>query len=220
MKRLAFGAITTLILLLVGCAHQAEHTINCGKIDWQSFGDENGQQGKELAYLSEAFPSCGQNIVIDKAAYQQGWHSGLLVYCTPMNGYQRGIDGHAYTGFCPGPLNLAFQAAYKQGASDFQQLLTVKMPYFDAHIALKKLYQSKQQIQQRLGTVVATYNRQPFSPETQYKIQKMKILIQRLSKKRQALQTRLPVLKQKYEKMRDSFLNDFELSHAKKTTIN
>ena len=206
MNRLPYTLVISLTLCLAGCLHHPNKAINCQKIDWEQFGHDNGISGKKITYLSEAFPTCRQTIIVDKSAYHRGWQSGLLIYCTPKQGYLRGIDGHGYSGFCPQPLHPGFQVAYQKGAADFQPLLTVKLPYYDANAALKKLHQSKQVLQQRLETMTAAYKKRPFSPETQYKIQTIKLRIARFSKQEEALQKKIPFLRNQYEKMRLHFI--------------
>lgn len=57
----------------------------------------------------------------DLTGYQQGYDQGILIFCTPSNGFAKGKSGSAYDGICPAEAEGKFLRGYRAGKKIFTQ---------------------------------------------------------------------------------------------------
>ena len=84
--------------------------------DWLAIGFNNGKRGDSLNQMYSYINNCkSYNIQLDTEKYQQGWHQGIVQYCTPGNGFEIGQAGKDYNDVCPSNLAGAFLDQYIAG---------------------------------------------------------------------------------------------------------
>jgi hypothetical protein len=109
-----FTTLLTVMVTLTGCATMNES--ECQFADWEDIGRRDAQSGHVRQYFSEHASACSEfGINADQAAYQRGWDQGIELFCTPENGWQRGINGQGYNNSCPQISAAAFRQAYTLG---------------------------------------------------------------------------------------------------------
>ncbi len=111
-------AIATLVAisLLSGCATMSES--ECTSANWQDVGLQDGTAGKKASRHAHYQKECGAfGATVDTHAYDTGWESGIVLYCTRDNGYQVGASGKIYQHNCPVMTEDAFFSAYQLGHS-------------------------------------------------------------------------------------------------------
>lgn len=107
------GAVL-LAAALGGCATLSEE--QCLANDWKTVGYADGAAGYSPSRLLKHTDACMKHGVNpDREAYLAGHAEGIVVFCTPRNGFQRGQSGYAYSQVCPPQLEPAFHAAYQDG---------------------------------------------------------------------------------------------------------
>ncbi|WP_299732708.1 DUF2799 domain-containing protein [uncultured Endozoicomonas sp.] len=109
-----FVVIILIPLFLSGCA-----TLNkeeCETANWNQIGFEDGVSGSSLTMVSSHRKACASHgIGVDLNAYKRGHAEGVLVFCTPRNGFEQGKSGYAYSGICPTEIERNFLKAYDSG---------------------------------------------------------------------------------------------------------
>lgn len=91
----------------------------CAAADWRAIGYSDGAQGSNR--FSARQESCARKgFGADLNAYLSGNAEGARFYCTPQRGFQRGLSGTGYAGFCPPDLDGAFSAAHADGLRAYQ----------------------------------------------------------------------------------------------------
>jgi len=102
------------VLSITGCA-----TLNrdeCRQADWFSIGYEDGVNGLRASQIGQHRKACAKHgIIPDFNLYEQGWQKGVVLFCTPRNGYELGKKGRQYNEVCPGSLRSLFLDAYHDG---------------------------------------------------------------------------------------------------------
>ena len=108
-------AITIINMSVMGCATLSKE--ECLQGDWRGIGYRDGTYGYHLNRIEEHQQACADyHVTPDINAYQAGRDEGLLVYCTPQNGFHLGERIEEYNGnICPSYLESAFLEQYKQG---------------------------------------------------------------------------------------------------------
>ena len=88
----------------------------CTSGDWASIGRRDGGEGLPMSRLADHAKACAKHgVVPDQQAYAMGRDEGLMGYCTPPSGFLHGRQGDGYAGVCPGGLEQAFRAGYRDG---------------------------------------------------------------------------------------------------------
>lgn len=99
-------------LVLASC--QTMTAEECAAADWGALGYADGSAGDNR--FSARQESCAKKgFAADYQSYATGHAEGLRAYCTPYNGFQRGLRGSGYSGFCPADLGGVFAQAYGDG---------------------------------------------------------------------------------------------------------
>jgi len=96
-------ALPALVALGVGLSACATITRDeCRAEDWASIGQRDGAEGHAPSRLESHARTCANfSIVPDPEAYRAGWDTGVLLYCTPQNGFTTGRESKPYHGLCP-----------------------------------------------------------------------------------------------------------------------
>lgn len=107
-------AMTLINISMIGCATLSKD--ECLQGDWRGIGYRDGTRGYDLTRLEQHQKACADHHVTpDINAYRSGHDEGLVVYCTPQNGFNLGEQIKDYNGICPPYLETAFLEQYKQG---------------------------------------------------------------------------------------------------------
>jgi hypothetical protein len=118
LKLLGFTCVT---LLLSNCANMNE--ADCLTADWQLIGFEDGSFGQNESHVSQHRKECSEHgVTPDLGAYRKGHFEGSKLFCTPNNGFSRGMQGKNYNRNCPEQ----FEEAFLIGFSDGQNLYALK----------------------------------------------------------------------------------------------
>lgn len=84
--------------------------------DWSGIGYTDGTSGYGPGRLSAHQEACARHGVSpDPVAWDRGRQRGLVVYCTPENGFRVGMQGGRSTGVCPRELEAAFSYGIEDG---------------------------------------------------------------------------------------------------------
>lgn len=111
---LRYCSLAAIILLMTNCANMNE--ADCLTADWQLIGFEDGSLGKHESNIADHRKECSQyGVTPDLEAYRQGHYQGSQIFCTPSNGFSRGISGKKYQRNCPTQLEAAFLAGFTDG---------------------------------------------------------------------------------------------------------
>lgn len=114
MKLLIVAAAGGAVLALGSCATMSAEQCLAG--DWSGRGYSDGASGLSMSRLNEHAEACAEHgVVPDQSAYAAGREQGLMRYCTPANGFQKGRTGSGYGGVCPSFLEADFMLAYRDG---------------------------------------------------------------------------------------------------------
>ena len=125
MKRatLALGLpmLALLAAALTGCATISRD--ECREGDWAAIGQRDGAEGHAPSRLESHARTCSNfGITPDQDAYRSGWETGVLLYCTPENGFATGRENDAYHGLCPASVAARFlegrQVGERLGAAE------------------------------------------------------------------------------------------------------
>lgn len=107
-------------LLGIGVALTACQTLSkeeCVAADWAVIGETDGAAGhspqERFARHVKACTKAG--ITPNQTAWNQGYQSGLIRYCTPGNGLRVGEAGSSYANVCPLDKSAGFLSGYNLG---------------------------------------------------------------------------------------------------------
>ena len=126
-----YFARTSLLWLLVavllqGCASMSRE--ECLNANWTVVGEIDGQQGRGLDVLDDYRRDCAEyGVVPDVQAYVAGRENGLLLYCTPDNGYREGRIGRQLEADCPPALAADFRRNFELGRDVFNSLSNLRL---------------------------------------------------------------------------------------------
>lgn len=102
-----------------GCATLSKN--ECLNGDWLTIGYEDSAKGEPRERIGAHQEACSEyGITPDFTAYQKGYDNGLLLFCTPRNGFIKGKSGYQYTGICPEKLETGFLDGYDGGREIYQ----------------------------------------------------------------------------------------------------
>jgi hypothetical protein len=123
LQAFALASAVAALIALSGCETMSAE--ECAVADWRQLGysdaDRNGQDN-----LANRAESCAEKgIAADTAAYRQGFDDGLRAFCQPHRGFEFGVRGGSFNGYCPGDLDGDFRYAYSDGRRvyDLQQAI-------------------------------------------------------------------------------------------------
>lgn len=113
------AVIATTALFLSGCASMSKE--ECLTANWLDQGFRDGRTGQPLSRLEDHRTACAKVAVIpNNNLYIEGRERGVLLYCTPDNGLQEGLQGRPYRNACPTELEPAFLSAYNNGKQVYE----------------------------------------------------------------------------------------------------
>lgn len=99
---------------LAGCGTLSKD--ECRTANWHSLGYEDALKGLGAERMGEHRQACAKHgITLDGENYRLGHNEGAREFCRPRNGFQWGLHGNSFPGFCPDDMEAAFSQAYKQG---------------------------------------------------------------------------------------------------------
>lgn len=121
-----FSVFTMVALLLSSCASMSKE--ECLTANWLDQGFRDGRTGQPLSRLEDHRAACAKVAVIpNNNLYIEGREQGIVLYCTPENALQEGLQGRPYRHACPAELEQAFLRSYTNG---------------------KQLYEAEQEVEQ------------------------------------------------------------------------
>lgn len=100
--------------LLSGCETMSPQ--ECQTANWNDIGLRDGLNGQRLSMLDERARDCGKaGTQVDTRAYVAGRERGLQDFCRLGNAAPLGLNGTAYHGVCPGPVDMEFRRRHQAG---------------------------------------------------------------------------------------------------------
>ncbi|WP_164558016.1 DUF2799 domain-containing protein [Massilia atriviolacea] len=88
----------------------------CRSANWSDIGMRDGLAGKPMSTLDEHAKSCAKaGTRVDSASYVAGREHGLRSFCRLENAAPLGLNGGAYAGVCPAPLDFEFRRRHQAG---------------------------------------------------------------------------------------------------------
>jgi len=137
---------------LAGCA-----TLNkdeCQYADWYTIGFSDGTKGHEAGQINKHRQACAEyGIKPDIHAYNKGRQTGLLEYCRPAIGYQKGVNGNSYNSVCPANLEHDFLDAYQYGKKIYSlnsRRISIQKRLKKTHVNLIKIHKKIKHKEDRL----------------------------------------------------------------------
>lgn len=109
-----FGALILILSFLSACASMSEQ--ECLTANWFDRGYRDGLNGEPLSRLADHYEACAKvGVSPNQTLYQTGRNQGIINYCTPSNGLDRGRQGQGYQNVCPAHLERQFLRSYYEG---------------------------------------------------------------------------------------------------------
>lgn len=143
-----------LLSTLAGCATLNES--ECRNADWQTIGLEDGSSGLPLNTISRHRKACAEyGVKTNLDAYRRGHADGVVIYCTPRNGFVQGRAGRSHHDVCPGGLRNGFIAGYEDGRELHLLDQDRKRVRRNIDSASESLAQAEDRLAQREARVVA-----------------------------------------------------------------
>lgn len=103
-------------LLLSGCAGLSKD--ECLNADWQIIGFEDGAAGQSATRIGDHRRACAKHgVTPDKAAYDAGYHEGIMNYCSFTRGNNAAVAGYSRLQVCPS--DSQYQLGFDQGLENF-----------------------------------------------------------------------------------------------------
>lgn len=103
-------------LVVSACASMSED--ECRVADWQRTGYADGAAGEDQDTIASYTSDCAKaGVRPDAKAWRAGWDQGIKTYCTPVRGWEEGVDGNSWkSDVCRGqPQGAAFERALRDG---------------------------------------------------------------------------------------------------------
>lgn len=109
------------LALLSGCASISREECQAG--DWAAIGERDGAAGRVAdTQFGRHVTACAKlDITPERAAWEQGYATGLRSYCTPQTGLREGEAGRPYRDVCPSAEEARFLQGHELGMSAFRQ---------------------------------------------------------------------------------------------------
>jgi hypothetical protein len=106
--------MATIALTQISCATLEKD--ECAVANWYELGRADGERGRKVTRATSYREDCAKfGIPIDGNGYRAGWDLGIRQYCTPKNGFDRGINGRFYNRSCPANLAGQFEQPFNLG---------------------------------------------------------------------------------------------------------
>jgi len=101
MKQFSILASSALILIALA-ACQTLSKEECIAADWRVIGEQDGAQGfSSQQRFGDHVKACEKaDIVPDQTLWSAGYQTGLVRFCTPLNGLAYGQAGRTYANVC------------------------------------------------------------------------------------------------------------------------
>lgn len=116
MANRLIGTVAALLVatLLSGCDTMTPD--ECKSANWNDIGMRDGLAGKTMSVLNDHAKSCSKaGTAVDSANYIAGRERGLRTFCRLENAAPLGLNGSAYAGVCPAPLDFEFRRRHQAG---------------------------------------------------------------------------------------------------------
>lgn len=116
MKKNMIGPLAALLAgaLLSGCDTMTPD--ECRSANWNDIGLRDGSAGKPMYLLEERAKACSKaGTTVDSASYIAGRERGLRSFCRLENAAPLGLNGTAYAGVCPAPIDFEFRRRHQAG---------------------------------------------------------------------------------------------------------
>lgn len=148
LSRFTIAIIAASIFFNTGCATLSKE--ECLMANWYDIGYEDGAKGYPTSRIAKHRKACVKHGVhSDLQTYLDGHASGLVVYCTPQNGYQLGLRGGALNTLCQGPSSDGFVRAYYDGQEIYQFKLMISQQQKRADQIKNKLDRVEKKIEEK-----------------------------------------------------------------------
>jgi len=141
MKMLVMLTISALVLS--GCATLSKD--ECLTANWYQIGYEDGAEGYPDTRIKSHREACAEyGIKPNFNDFQKGHGEGVITFCTPRNGFNKGKRNTKYQGVCPVDLETNFLEAYNNG----RQIHAANTAVRDAKSAQRRNKQEQESLQQ------------------------------------------------------------------------
>lgn len=108
------AAAVCAIMVVGGCATMSPE--ECAVADWEHLGERDGRFGQPPEFFGRRASDCEEaGYGADQTAWRRGWDRGIADFCTPDNGFRKGLEGYSYEHICPGLLESDFLEGYEPG---------------------------------------------------------------------------------------------------------
>jgi len=142
-------ALALILAALAGCASMSKE--ECLTANWVDVGTRDGQNGQPRSRFADHVEACREaGVRADQGQYMAGWERGIVVFCTPHNGFEFGLKGHYYSdGTCPPALEPGFRHGYDRGRDIYRAQQEVDRIERDIREKQRKLEQAKKDDERR-----------------------------------------------------------------------
>jgi len=119
--RMATFGLTMAVIALTQVTCATIEKDECAVANWYELGRADGERGRKATREASYRGDCAKfGIPIDGNSYRNGWESGIRRYCTPENGFDRGVNGRFYNRSCPANLAEQFEQPYELGREIYE----------------------------------------------------------------------------------------------------
>ncbi|NHZ95179.1 DUF2799 domain-containing protein [Massilia sp. CCM 8734] len=116
MANRLIGPVAALLVATLMCGCDTMTPDECKLANWSDIGMRDGLAGKTMSTLNEHAKSCSKaGTAVDSASYIAGRERGLHTFCRLENAAPLGLNGSAYAGVCPAPLDFEFRRRHEAG---------------------------------------------------------------------------------------------------------
>ena len=178
--------------MTVACASRPTVSeFQCKAGDWETIGFRDGASGLQSTRLLEHQEACGEfSIVPDRSRYMAGWHTGMIEYCNPDNGFGLGKQGKRIQSICQGKWRAPFAAAYEKG----QTLFLARKEVDRIGKQLQKYNVRLEQIQQKLVDLTSAQINTSLTSDARLQ---MLSEMESLTREREEIKHLIPVVEEK-----------------------
>lgn len=144
-----FGFLT--VVILASCTESTVKPVSaCRNTDWFERGRADGVAGLPANEIESHKKVCNSTPhPVDEDLYGNGRNVGLLEYCTPAVGVQRGKAALPYLNVCPNYLEAKFMNGYQMGGK-------IRILEFQNSLVEKRMQVLAQKLGRDLSTELAT----------------------------------------------------------------
>lgn len=143
-----YAALGVGLMAVSGCATITQD--ECREGDWAGIGQRDGADGHAPSRIEEHARACSNfGITPEPIAYRSGWDSGVLIWCTPENGFATGRRNESYHGLCPASVAAAFLDARRVG----ERLGAAERRVASAEQRVRSLESEREQLRSRMESV-------------------------------------------------------------------